>query len=73
MPSQHRYLGDVQASSAEGAKRAAFEQGITRPFFLARPLGDDQLANWRAYLSFEEAISDNVVRAERVAERGRHR
>lgn len=65
-----------QVSAEEGAKREAFERAITRSFFTVKPLAEDQLRNWRAYIAFEEANGD-IVRAlhtplNRIPSRCRH-
>ncbi|XP_071800261.1 pre-mRNA-processing factor 39-like isoform X3 [Asterias amurensis] len=37
----------------EVSKRWAYEEGIRRPYFHAKPLEKSQLKNWREYLDFE--------------------
>ncbi|XP_038073858.1 pre-mRNA-processing factor 39-like isoform X2 [Patiria miniata] len=39
----------------EVSKRWAYEEGIRRPYFHAKPLEKSQLKNWREYLDFETA------------------
>jgi len=38
----------------ETAKRAAFEDGVKRPYFHVTDVPDTELTNWRKYLDFEE-------------------
>jgi pre-mRNA-processing factor 39 len=40
---------------AETRKRAAFEDGIKRPYFHTTELPAEELSNWRQYLDFEES------------------
>ena len=65
VPRKDRLLAHIEAqyraASADGAKRDGFERGITRAFFTPKPLTEDQLANWRSYLAFEQAQPDNAV------------
>ena len=40
--------------------RLANEQAIDRTYFHVKPLKEESLANWRAYLEFEENSGDAV-------------
>jgi len=57
-----------RASKADKA-RAAFETRLTRPYFHSKPLGDDQLRAWRAYLHFEEGAAGDADRTRALYER----
>ncbi|KAI9229342.1 MAG: hypothetical protein DHS80DRAFT_29867 [Piptocephalis tieghemiana] len=48
------------ATQAETTKRWVYEAEIKRPYFHVRPLDDAQLANWHAYLDFEEGEGDDL-------------
>lgn len=45
-------------AAAEDRKRAPFERRIRRPYFHSKPLDEDQLRTWRAYLDWEEDAGD---------------
>jgi pre-mRNA-processing factor 39 len=53
--------GEVkQHAAAELQKRSAFEAAIGRTYFHVKPLKDAELANWRSYLTYEEALGDTA-------------
>ena len=53
------YMQQVYASTAAIVlERHKYESAINRPYFHVKPLGETQLAAWRAYLDFEEGRGD---------------
>jgi pre-mRNA-processing factor 39 len=57
-----------QRTAAETTKRWPFESEIKRPYFHVTELENQQLANWRKYLDFEEA-EGNYARTVMLYER----
>lgn len=47
-------------TQAETTKRWTYESEIKRPYYHVTDLDDQQLANWRKYLDFEEAEGDYI-------------
>ena len=52
------YLEIFNQTHNETTKRWTYEQEIKRPYFHVTELDDQQLANWRKYVDFEEAEGD---------------
>lgn len=54
------HLELFQRTQAETTKRWIYEQEIKRPYYHVTELDEQQLANWRKYLDFEEGEGDYV-------------
>ena len=52
------YFAVFYSSQTEFNKRKQFEDRISRPYFTTEELPEGEIANWKAYLDFEEAQGD---------------
>ncbi|KAH6648463.1 pre-mRNA-processing factor 39 [Truncatella angustata] len=52
------YYETFRQTQEETTKRWTYESGIKRPYFHVTELENEQMANWRKYLDFEEAEGD---------------
>jgi pre-mRNA-processing factor 39 len=57
-PVDQLFMAHFQRTDHEVRQRAAFEDGIKRPYFHTTELSPEELSNWRLYLDFEETTGN---------------